>query len=65
MSGQQYYGQQSQQNNEINPNNMSVINEQGDLGLGVRQLTNEEQELVDDQIRRQRNMQYSQFNYRR
>lgn len=65
MSGQQYNGQQSQQNNEINPNNMSVINEQGDLGLGVRQLTNEEQELVDDQIRRQRNMQYSQFNYRR
>lgn len=60
-----------QQNNQqgsaeqINPNNMSLINEQGDLGLGVRQLTNEEQELVDDQIRRQKNMQYSQFNTRR
>ena len=61
----------SQQNNQqrinedINPNNMSIITEQGDLGLGMRQLTNEEQDLVDDQIRRQKNMTYSQFNHNR
>ena len=61
----------SQQNNQqrinedINPNNMSIITEQGDLGLGMRQLTNEEQDLVDDQIRRQKNMTYSQFNHSR
>ena len=30
-------------------NNQYIIMEQGDLGLGTRQLTNEEQKLVDEQ----------------
>lgn len=29
-------------------NNMSVITEQGDLGLGTRQLTDEEQKKVNE-----------------
>lgn len=34
--------------------NMSVITEQGDLGLGTRQLTDEEQKLVNEQQEQQR-----------
>ena len=34
---------------KANPDNMYVISEQGDLGLGTRQLTDEEQKLMNEQ----------------
>ena len=42
---------------EPQQHNMSIITEQGDLGLGTRELTDEEQELV--------NKQQEQYNNRR
>ena len=35
-------------------NNQYIISEQGDLGLGTRQLTNEEQKLIDEQQKQNR-----------
>mgnify|MGYP003593170038 CR=1 FL=1 len=34
--------------------NMSIITEQGDLGLGTRELSDKEQALVDEQQKRKR-----------
>ena len=36
-----------------NPENQYIITEQGDLGLGTRQLTNDEQKHVDEQRKAQ------------
>lgn len=40
--------EQDRQNQE-NQNNMYIISEQGDLGLGTRQLNEEEQKKVNEQ----------------
>lgn len=36
-----------------NPENQYIITEQGDLGLGTRQLNNDEQKHVDEQRKAQ------------
>lgn len=38
-----------QQQQQQNPDNQYIITEQGDLGLGTTQLTNEEQQKVNEQ----------------
>ena len=37
-----------------NPENQYILTEQGDLGLGARQLTNEEQQHVNEQQKAQK-----------
>lgn len=39
----------NQDNNNQNTENMYIISEQGDLGLGTRQLNEEEQKKVNEQ----------------
>ena len=41
----------------VNQENQYIITEQGDLGLGARQLTNEEQKHVDEQRKAQQQNQ--------
>ena len=39
--------------------NLSVITEQGDLGLGTRQLTDEEQKQIEETQQKQKNQYYN------
>lgn len=47
--------------NNQETHNMSIITEQGDLGLGTRELTDEEQEQVNKQKDFYRNQKKSQW----